>query len=69
MMEGCLLEQVSQSAHGRTLDPLDPVSQRYGRGALRLAAEGIDRSWQMRRGNLSPAYTTSWEGLAVVKAR
>lgn len=48
---------------------LDGINQRYGRGALRLAAEGVERPWQMRRGNLSPSYTTSWEGLPVVSAR
>jgi len=48
---------------------LDGINQRYGRGVLRLAAEGFDRSWQMRRGNLSPGYTTSWDGLLVVRAR
>ena len=47
---------------------LDGVNQRYGRGSLRLAAEGVDRSWRMRRGNLSPCYTTDWSGLAVVRA-
>ncbi len=47
---------------------LDGVNQRYGRGSLRLAAEGVDRSWRMRRGNLSPGYTTDWTGLAVVRA-
>ncbi|MBK8359222.1 MAG: DUF4113 domain-containing protein [Comamonadaceae bacterium] len=26
------------------------------------------RSWQMRRGNLSPGYTTSWDGLPVARA-
>jgi DNA polymerase V len=47
---------------------LDGINQRYGRGSLRLAAEGVDRSWRMRRGNLSPGYTTDWAGLAVVRA-
>ncbi len=47
---------------------LDGINQRYGRGSLRLAAEGVDRSWRMRRGNLSPGYTTDWMGLAVVRA-
>jgi DNA polymerase V len=48
---------------------LDGINKRYGRGALRLAAEGVDRMWCMRRGNLSPSYTTDWAALAVVTAR
>lgn len=47
---------------------LDNINQRYGRQTLRLAAEGVERSWQMRRGNLSPGYTTSWDGLPVARA-
>lgn len=62
-------ERSSNTGSEKLMGALDLINQRYGRGALRLAAEGIDRSWQMRRGNLSPAYTTSWDGLAVVKAR
>jgi DNA polymerase V len=52
----------------RLMTVLDGINQRYGRGSLRLAAEGVDRTWQMRRGNLSPCYTTDWSGLAVVRA-
>lgn len=52
----------------KLMSVLDGINQRYGRGAVRLAAEGVDRSWQMRRGNLSPGYTTNWEGLPVVLA-
>ena len=52
----------------KLMGALDDINQRYGRGTLRLATEGLDRPWQMRRGNLSPAYTTAWEGLPVVRA-
>lgn len=52
----------------RLMGALDSINQRFGRSTLRVAAEGIDKSWRMRRGNLSPAYTTSWDGLATVKA-
>ena len=47
---------------------LDGINERYGRGALRLAAEGMDKTWRMRRGNLSPGYTTDWDGLPKVMA-
>ena len=48
---------------------LDGINGKYGRGTMRLAAEGVEKVWQMRRGNLSPGYTTEWDGLAVVQAR
>lgn len=48
---------------------LDAINGRYGKGTLRLAAEGIAQPWQMRRGSLSPRYTTDWSGIAKVAAR
>ncbi len=54
---------------GKLMSTLDGINARYGRGTLRLAAEGVEKTWQMRRGNLSPSYTTDWNGLAVVLAR
>ena len=47
---------------------LDAINGRYGRGSLRLASEGVVKTWQMRRGNLSPGYTTDWDGVARVAA-
>lgn len=47
---------------------LDAVNRRYGRGALAYAAGGIDPEWGMKREKLSPAYTTRWDQLPVVKA-
>jgi len=52
----------------KLMGALDDINRRYGRGVLRLAAEGVEKTWQMRRGNLSPGYTTSWDGLPVVIA-
>ena len=48
---------------------LDEINGRYGRRTLQFAAEGIARSWTMRRDRLSPGYTTSWEELPKVLAR
>ena len=48
---------------------LDEINGRYGRRTLQFAAEGIARSWTMRRDRLSPGYTTRWEELPKVLAR
>jgi DNA polymerase V len=53
----------------RLMQTMDRINARWGRGTLLLAAEGVDRRWQMKRGHLSPGYTTEWSGLPVVKAR
>jgi len=52
----------------KLMGALDRINQRYGRGTLRLAAEGVDQDWRMRRGNLSPRYTTEWSELPSVRA-
>jgi len=48
---------------------LDRINEKYGRGTIRLAAEGVEKVWQMRRGNLSPRYKTEWDSRVVVQAR
>ena len=50
------------------MSALDAINARFGRGAVHLAAEGIQQPWKMRRGKLSPRYTTCWEELARVKS-
>jgi len=47
---------------------LDEINYRYGSATLRLAAEGIRRSWHMRREKISPCYTTSFDQLMIVKS-
>lgn len=59
----------SEGRESKLMAVLDSVNQRYGRGTLKSAAEGIQKSWQMRRGNLSPRYTTDWACLAKVSAK
>lgn len=59
---------IANSRSEKLMGVLDSINERYGRGSLRIAAEGVDKTWQMRRGNLSPGYTTDWCGLPVVKA-
>jgi len=38
-----------------------------GRGALALADAGRAPGWVMRRQRLTPAYTTDWQALPVVR--
>lgn len=59
---------VESSRNDKLMAVLDAINGKYGRGAMRLAAEGVLKPWQMRRGNLSPRYTTDWDGIARVSA-
>jgi DNA polymerase V len=44
------------------------VNQRFGRGTMQLAGQGLKPRWTMRREMLSPRFTTCWEELPRVKA-
>jgi len=46
---------------------IDRANARWGRGTLKLAAEGVIKPWQMKRERMSPAYTTRWEDLPRVR--
>jgi DNA polymerase V len=45
------------------MEVIDRANARWGRGTLKLAAEGVIKPWQMKRERVSPAYTTRWEDL------
>lgn len=45
---------------------MDKLNQHYGRGTLRLAAEGYQKAWTMRQDHLSPDYTTDWDDILKV---
>jgi DNA polymerase V len=48
---------------------LEAAGKRWGRGAVAPGTAGLagERVWHMRRGALSPAYTTRWADLPVVR--
>lgn len=56
---------------GRLMQALDAITAEHGRGAVRLAAEGIQtgKGWEMAQNRRSPRYTTRIEDLPVVTAR
>ena len=47
---------------------LDDINYRYGSSTLKIAAEGVQKSWQMRRQNVSPCYTTRFDELMIVRS-
>lgn len=62
--------QVDEDAHSaRLMQALDNINARWGSGTLRLASEGFDAYWKMKREHLSPRYTSTWDELPKVVAR
>ena len=76
---GVILYGLSKSSQGRGLldydressdaimNTMDRINGRYGSSVIRLASEGIEKSWRMKRERVSPCYTTSFDDLVEVK--
>ena len=47
---------------------LDAMNQRFGKGAVSIAAARTRNDWAMKRERKKPDYTTSWKELPVAKA-
>ncbi|HEY5994084.1 MAG TPA: Y-family DNA polymerase [Gallionellaceae bacterium] len=60
-------QPMPQATPSRLMSTLDEINLRMGHGTLRLASEGAKQDWKMKRGNMSPAYTTNWNELRVVR--
>lgn len=65
------LEVFANPHEDRGIGPLlEDISRRYGRGSIGLGHAGLRNGpdWTMKRGMMSPRYTTDWTELPVVKA-
>ena len=49
------------------MNTLDRINERYGSSTIRLASEGVYKSWSMRRESVSPCYTTRFDDLVEAK--
>lgn len=61
---------VLDSKRDRLMSVLDQASQKWGRGTIAPGSAGLaaPRAWAMKRGSMTPAYTTRWDELVTVKA-
>jgi DNA polymerase V len=48
-------------------DVLDRLNNRFGKGTVKVASEGINKKWNMKRKFLTPDYTNSWSDIIKVK--
>lgn len=60
--------EASRERSRRLMGVLDEVNGRFGRGALQLGALGTKSVWTMKRGRVSPRYTTRWADVPRVGA-
>jgi DNA polymerase V len=59
--------QTTSPKDTKLMSTLDQINLRMGKGAIKLASDGIGQSWKMKAGNKSPAYTTQWNELPAVR--
>ena len=50
------------------MNAVDRINGRWGRNTMQFAAAGLKKTWNMRQSRKSPAYTTNWDEIPVVKA-
>ena len=48
------------------METMDQVNKKYSRGTIKLASEGVKKSWVMRRALKSPNYTGNWRELPII---
>jgi len=68
--QGALFDAPRPQSRGRTrrlMGALDRLNRDLGRGTVRYAAEGLRKAWRMKQEHRSPAYTTRWDQLPVVR--
>lgn len=46
---------------------LDGINEKFGKGKIKFAVEGINQSWKMKAEKLTPCYTTNWK--EIIKAK
>jgi len=52
----------------KLMKTLDSINKRFGDNTLHVAACGFDRKWALKSDLCSPAYTTRWSDIPIVKA-
>lgn len=60
-------KQSTVTVNSKLMATLDEINHRLGKGLVKLASEGIGQAWKMKTGNRTPAYTTQWSELPIVR--
>ena len=63
--QGLLFEEHGDGRRRDFVNALDEVAARYGQSGAFLAAQGVRRSWSMKRQSRTARYTTCWDELPV----
>jgi DNA polymerase V len=50
----------------KLMDAMDSINKKYSKGTIKLASEGVQKAWVMKRNMKSPNYTNDWNELPLV---
>ena len=64
--QGLLFKDHHNEKKGRLVEALESINSRHGTGTAFLAAQGIDRTWDMKRNRRTPRYTTNWNEIPTI---
>lgn len=56
----------SDTKKSNLMATLDSINSKYSKGTIKLASEGTEKVWAMRRSYKSPCYTSDWNELPIV---
>ena len=65
--QACGLFDTGKEKSEALMRVMDAINLRNGKGTIRLAGEGSERPWQMRRERMSPRVTTRWGELVQIR--
>lgn len=60
-------DTLASGKSSKLMGVMDGINLRMGKGAIKLASDGVAQSWRMNRGSMTPAYTSNWDELPVVQ--
>jgi DNA polymerase V len=65
-VQGGLFDRPDSPRAQARMRALDHLNRRFGRDTVGYAAAGVARPWKMKRGSLSPRYSSCWDELISV---
>lgn len=68
-IQGNLFHPADTIRQHRLMKAIDTINHIHGRDAVRLAAQGYQSSWQMKRTLLSPRYSTNLNEIITINAK
>lgn len=66
-VQASLFDGVDRDKQAAIMKTLDGINSKYGRDALKIAAQGSGEKWKLRQEKLSSCYTTQWDHIITVR--